>query len=136
MKALFIPAVKLLNRLRYTTKFTLICVIAGVVAAVLVGQIYVQANDTLQFTEREQQGLEVIESAMGVLTVMQGHRGVTSGLLGGDATLEPKVAAAAQAVDDAMQKMDAVLAGPGADFALTPAWTAIKQQWQPLKARQ
>ncbi|MCB1960372.1 MAG: methyl-accepting chemotaxis protein [Rhodocyclaceae bacterium] len=135
MKTIFNPAILLLNKLRYTSKFLLICSIAAVASAVLLAQIYIQANDQLSFVKREQAGFGLLEPAMGVLTLMQQHRGMTSGLLGGDASLAPKVAAKAEALDAAIATFDAAVSGPGADFGLSAAWNQVKGQWPALKAQ-
>ena len=134
MKAIFRPAVLLLNQLRYTTKFLLICVIALGASAVLMAQIYIQSNDALSFVEREQAGLAVLTPSMGVLTLMQQHRGMTAGMLGGDASLTPKVAAKAAALDTAVDTLSTALGSTGAGFGLDATWSDVKAQWPALKA--
>jgi len=134
MKVLFAPAVGLLNRLRYTTKFMLICVIAALVGVLLLSQLYHQGNLEIERAQKEQAGVMVLQRMMVALGLMQQHRGMTSGLLGGDQSLAPKVADKAAALDVAIAAVDQVLAGPGADFDLGARWDRIKQAWGPLKA--
>jgi methyl-accepting chemotaxis protein len=133
MKFLFAPAVGLLNRLRYTTKFMLICVIAALVGVLLLSQLYRQGGMEIERARTEQAGVAVLERMMTALSLMQQHRGMTSGLLGGDASLAPKVAEKAKALDAAMSGVEQALAGPGAGFGLDERWAQIKGAWGPLK---
>ena len=136
MKALFLPAVSLLNRMRYTMKFVLICAIAGAASAVLIGQIYHRASGDLAQTHDKLAGLQVLQSAMATLTLMQQHRGMTSGLLGGDTSQEANVRNKAVQVDEAIAALDGLIAGPGASFGLAAGWNAVREQWPALKSRQ
>ncbi len=137
MKMLFMPAVAMLNRLRYTTKFMLICVITTLVCSVLLAQIYIQGSAEISHDKSEIVGVAVVQDLMGVLGLMQQHRGMTSGMKGGDTGLAPKVAAKAEAVDAAIAKVDATLAGDDASqFGLDESWAQIKREWTPLKAGQ
>ena len=137
MKMLFMPAVAILNRLRYTTKFMLICVITTLVCSVLLAQIYIQGSAEISHDKSEIVGVAVVQDLMGVLGLMQQHRGMTSGMKGGDTGLAPKVAAKAEAVDAAIAKVDATLAGDDASqFGLDESWAQIKREWTPLKAGQ
>ncbi|QID17856.1 methyl-accepting chemotaxis protein [Nitrogeniibacter mangrovi] len=134
MKALFLPAVAILNRVRYTTKFLLIGIITALVCVLLVAQIYSEGSAFVENARLEKDGLVVLEDMMGALGLMQQHRGMTAGLKGGDSSLAAKVQAKADALDQAMAKVDASMAGPGAAFGLQARWTAIKADWAPLKA--
>jgi len=136
MKVLFTPAVTVLNRLRYATKFALICVITTLVCTVLLLQIYVQGSTEIVHEGQETVGIAVLQDLMGTLGLMQQHRGMTAGMKGGDSSLAPKVAAKAEAVDAAIAKVDALLASDAANLALNEDWAEIKRDWQPLKAGQ
>ncbi|TVO63644.1 methyl-accepting chemotaxis protein [Denitromonas ohlonensis] len=133
MRVLFAPAVRLLNQLRYTTKFLLIGGTAAVASMFLLFQLYSQIQVSRDMTAQEQSGLVVLDATIKALTKMQQHRGTTSGLLGGDTSLAPKVAALAQEVEQAVAGVDAALSGPGADFDLAGPWGEIKNRWAPLK---
>jgi len=136
MKALFMPAVAVLNRLRYTTKFMLICVITTLVCSMLLVQIYAQGSTEISHERREVVGVTALQDLMVMLGLMQQHRGMTSGMKGGDDTLTPKVAAKAEAVDAAMARVDAMFRGDGVSLGLKPEWDNIKQAWPRLKAGQ
>ncbi|HQU88601.1 MAG TPA: methyl-accepting chemotaxis protein [Denitromonas sp.] len=133
MRVLFTPAVRLLNQLRYTTKFLLIGGTAALASMFLLFQLYTQIQMARDMTSQEQSGLVVLDASIKTLTKMQQHRGTTSGLLGGDTSLAPKIAALAEEVEQAVAEVDAALSGPGADFGLAGPWGEIKNRWAPLK---
>jgi methyl-accepting chemotaxis protein len=134
MKALFHPAIALLNRLRYATKFALISAITAIVCALLLTQIYVQGSTEIRQATQEQAGLAVLEKLMGALGLMQQHRGMTAGFKGGDTTLAPKLKAKAEALDEAVGAVDAAFAGPGQALDLDARWSEIRAAWTTLKA--
>lgn len=136
MKALFMPAVAVLNRLRYATKFMLICVITTLVCSMLLLQIYVKGSTEIRHGTIEITGVAILQDLMGALGLMQQHRGMTSGMKGGDTSLAPKVATKAGEVDAAIAKVDALLASEAAELGVSGAWADIKQAWGPLKAGQ
>ncbi|MCB1906346.1 MAG: methyl-accepting chemotaxis protein [Rhodocyclaceae bacterium] len=133
MKALFAPVVGFLNRLNYKAKFLAVLSIAAATGVIMAGQLYVQLDRDIEAARLEQRGLASYPAAVGVLTQMQQHRGLSAGLLGGNRELEAKVDAKARAVDDAVDEFDAVLAGPAADLGLESGWRALKQQWTALR---
>ena len=133
MKTVFAPVVGLLNRLNYKSKFLVVLSIAAATGIIMAGQLYVQLDRSIESTRSEQRGLESYPAAIGVLTLMQQHRGLTAGLLGGSQALEAKVDAKARALDEAVARFDAVLAGPAAGFGLDAGWNALKRQWTALR---
>ncbi|MCB1886544.1 MAG: methyl-accepting chemotaxis protein [Rhodocyclaceae bacterium] len=133
MKRLFSPAVVVLNRLGYRAKFMTVLALASAVGLVMVGQLFIQLSNQIRSTEQEQRGIESYPSAIRVLTLMQQHRGLTAGLLGGSSQLAPKVDDKARALDAAVAEFDATVAGSAAGFGLEASWRGLKQQWVALR---
>ncbi|MCB1955133.1 MAG: methyl-accepting chemotaxis protein [Rhodocyclaceae bacterium] len=133
MKPLFAPAIAVRNRLGYRAKFLTVLTLASAVGLVMVGQLFIQLSNQIRQTEQEQRGIESYPSAIKVLTLMQQHRGLTSGLLGGSSQLAPKVDEKARALDAAVGEFDAVIAGSAAGFGLDDSWTGLKRQWGALR---
>lgn len=133
VNAFFFPAIALLNRLRYNAKFLLIGGVALLASGMLIAQIFVQVREEVGFVDSELRGVQVLTPAMQVLTLMQQHRGLSSGLLGGSEALRPKVVAKTAELDAAVAAFDAALAGPGSDFGLDQGWSALKDQWARLR---
>lgn len=134
MNTFFFPAIALLNRLRYNAKFLLIGGVALLASGMLIAQIFLQVREEVHFVDSELQGMQVLTPAVKVLTLMQQHRGLSSGLLGGSEALRAKVAAKAVALDSAIAEFDAALAGPGSGFGLEKGWSRLKALWAPLRS--
>ena len=134
MKPLFSPAIALLNRLRYNAKFLLIGCVLLLASGILIAQLFFQVQREVHFVESELRGVEVLAPAMKVLTLMQQHRGLSSGLLGGSEALRPAVATKAAALDSAITEFERALAGPGSGFGLDQTWATLAQQWTRLRS--
>ena len=133
MQVLLSPAIFLLNRLNFRAKFALILVLASLFGLFLMSQIHDRLSEEIALTRQEMRGLNVYPEAIKALILMQQHRGLTAGLLGGGDTLRPKVAAKAAALDVAIAEFDTALDGPGEAFGLRARWGDIKRQWPPLR---
>ncbi|MBT0961311.1 methyl-accepting chemotaxis protein [Denitromonas iodatirespirans] len=133
MRLLFTPAIGVLNRLRYTTKFFLVGAVTALVACSLLFALYVQIDVRAEMAEREVHGLAVFEDALKALALMQRHRGASAAVLGGDASIAPTRERLAGELDQAMGAVDSAIAGPGRAFALDSAWASIKSHWPALR---
>ena len=129
----FSPAIALLNRLRYNAKFLLIGCVLLLASRILIAQLFFQVQREF-FVESELRGVEVLAPAMKVLTLMQQHRGLSSGLLGGSEALRPAFATKAAALDSAITEFERALAGPGSGFGLDQTWATLAQQWTRLRS--
>ena len=133
MRILFAPAIGVLNRLRYTTKFFLVGAVTALVAFFLLFALYAQIDAQADMAEREVRGLAVFEETLKALALMQRHRGASAAVLGGDASIAPIRERLAGELDQAMNAVDAAIAGPGDGFELTGAWSAVKSYWPVLR---
>ncbi len=133
MRFLFAPAISLLNRLRYTTKFFLVAAVTALVSAFLLFSLFTQIDARRTLAEREVLGLDVLEVSLKALAQMQRHRGASAGFLGGDASLGKKREQIASELDQAIAAVDASIAGRGQTFALDAKWSSVKQRWPDLR---
>ncbi|MDH4100444.1 MAG: methyl-accepting chemotaxis protein, partial [Nitrospirota bacterium] len=83
MKGLFTPAIKLMNRMRYAQKFTLIGVLVFLVIGWLGLQVYHELDEHLERARKEHHGLEYIKEVRQIIKLTQQHRGAVAGFLGG-----------------------------------------------------
>ncbi|MBP9118402.1 MAG: methyl-accepting chemotaxis protein [Methyloversatilis sp.] len=98
MKALLYPARALMSRLRFAPKMMLVL---GILLAMLIGQAVFQSLERMQSVtnmRNEGTGASYLRSLIGVLSAVQQHRGLSSSMLNGDASLAPKVEAKATEV--------------------------------------
>ena len=102
MNAIFAPAVALLNRLRYPAKFTLLGFIALVAIGFLLGQLTLSLRESIDFTEKEREGMQRVPLLLKVIELTQQHRGLSSGVLNGNEAMKDKRAAKEKEVADAL----------------------------------
>lgn len=126
MKALFLPAIRLLDRLNYPLKFSLILLVCGLSAAALLAQIFVSLREDMTVAEREIAGLTLFDAGFGVVLLAQQHRGLNAGVLGGSTELIPRREAKAAEIEGAISKLDAAIAAE-------PIWQPLQPDW--LEAR-
>jgi methyl-accepting chemotaxis protein len=131
MQTLFAPAVALMNRLRYRSKFLLLGTALTVVLGVLLFRYYLLSRD-IQTAQNELNGLQMIKPLNRMAQFMQQHRGLSSGVLNGNEAMKDKRAAKEKEV------VEAVVA---ADASLSPAlrenqiWKSVRQDWEEIRAQ-
>ncbi|HJW01901.1 MAG TPA: methyl-accepting chemotaxis protein [Azospira sp.] len=126
MKTLFAPAIGLMNRLAYPKKFGLIGLVALVAIAVLFVNLARQLQQQIHFAEREQAALTVILPLDQMVQYTQQHRGLSAGVINGDASLKAKEAAKAAEVAAAVKTVSDKLAPEAAG---SEAWKRIGADW-------
>ncbi|ENO84385.1 methyl-accepting chemotaxis protein [Thauera linaloolentis] len=127
MKTLFLPAVRLLDRLSYPLKFALILFVCSTAALALLTQIYVSLHENMQVAEREIAGLTLFDAGFGVVLLTQQHRGLSAGVLGGSAEMVPRREAKAMELQAAMTKLDHAIEAD-------PLWQPLKSPWLSVRA--
>ena len=123
MKTLFLPAIRLLDRLNYPLKFALILLVCGLSAAALLAQIFVSLREDMTVAEREIAGLTLFDAGFGVVLLTQQHRGLNAGVLGGSKEMIPRREAKAAEIEGAIAKLDAAIAAE-------PMWQPLQADWQ------
>ncbi len=133
MWTIFNPAVALMNRLKYSYKFALMGALSFfAIAAIFVAyavQLHVQITDNRD----EKRGLEVIEPVLDMVRLLQQHRGLTVGALGGELSLREKASGKESELDDASKLIDVTNAKLGDDLRFSAEWKGIKADWENLK---
>ena len=89
MKALFTPAILLLNRLRFPVKFALLGLIALLVVGALLFQLAMSLRESIVYAERELDASERLPRVLKVIQLLQQHRGLSSGVLSGNEAMRP-----------------------------------------------
>ena len=130
MRFLFIPAISLMNRLRYVARFVLLGIVGFIAVALLLLQLTYKLNESIAATRAELQGLQTVKPLQKLIQAMQQHRGLSSGVINGDASLAPKRAGKEKDVADALAAVEKSLSGA---LAQAPEWTALKGDWEQLR---
>ena len=132
MQSLFTPAVALMNRLRYASKFLLLVVAVGVVILVLLFTILVNLNKEIDVAEDELAGLQMLKPANRMVQFMQQHRGLSSGVLNGNEAMKDRRAAKEKEVADALSATDAAISPK---LRQSPRWQQIRQEWETIRSQ-
>ena len=119
------PGVSVMRRLRMGTKLSamaLMAVIPLVLALVLLSKVLIEGR---QATQKEAEGLVVLDKALDVVLHTQTHRGLNNRVLSGDTSAKAPLDAVRSKLNAAMTQMDqAVTARPQLD--LQQRWTDEK----------
>ncbi len=130
MKSLFTPAIALMSRLRYGSKFTLLGVLALAAIVVLQVSLFFALDQVIEPSRQELRGLDAIVRLNQAVQLVQQHRGLSAGLLGGDASMKKAQRAKA---DEAQQAIVALaLALPQKELS-TPRLQVVENDWASLR---
>lgn len=132
MQALFSPAVALMNRFRYTSKFLLLGTAMGIVMLVLLFTVFVNLNRDIQTAANELAGLQMLKPVNKMAQFMQQHRGLSSGVLNGNEAMKDKRAAKEKEVADIVAASEAALSPKLRDSA---TWKKIRQDWEEIRGQ-
>ena len=128
------PVMALLSRISLLQKFAILALI-GVLVSVL--PTFLHVRDALRTMERarlEASGAAPLTALGLVVQRMQVHRGLSSGMLGGDAALAARRPAARDLVNQAVEAASARLAEAQVPAEQLAAWQQARQTWQALEA--
>lgn len=131
MKAVFAPAIRLLNRLTYPRKFGLIALLFGLPLGLATGFLIGELNSRIAFSAKEQLGTEYLRPLQRFATDLRDHRTLTWGR-----AEHPDSAVELRRVEERLrndvQEIDAIDARLGELLRTTSLWNEIKQSWRQL----
>src|SRR3990167_2342920 len=130
MRAIFSPAIALLNRMGYTGKFTLLWLMSLVAISVVMYGLLDSLDRVIQPSKLELQGLVLIEPISRVVQPLQLHRGLSAALLGGNEAMRNRRTAQESAVAEAFRAMEKELP-PG--LTASEDFQNIKAGWEELR---
>ena len=130
LRALFAPAIVLLNRFSYTKKFTLLWVVSLLAVAVVVYSLLVNLDRVIQPSQLQLEGIALIKPISRTVQSIQLHRGISAALLSGDEALRDKRAATEM---EAAGLFDAMESQLPAELASGEAFRNIKADWARLR---
>ena len=130
MKQFFSPAIALMGRLRYASKFMLLGGALSVVIVILLYVLTSALNRDIRVAEDELAGLQMLKPMNRMVQFMQQHRGLSSGVLNGNEAMKEKRAAKEKELNDEVMAADRALA-PG--LRTQAAWQSITQDWDAIR---
>ena len=133
MLNMFAPAVALMNRFKYPARFMLIGFFVILTIAILLGSLASNLLATIDLSRKELAAIALIRPLTKQVQLTQQHRGLSSGVLGGNAAMKDKLAAKQAEVDQAVEAVDAVEARIDPEWHVGEEWAAIKRDWEKLR---
>ena len=127
------PGIKLMNQLKYTYKFLLLGVIVVFSFAIFLHSIVSNLNASIEFSGKENYGVEYLKPLIKFLGAVQEHRAALNQYLNGELAAKEGAAAIAVKADiisEEVSKSDAKL---NAELKTSEKWNAVKEKWNALK---
>ncbi len=134
MQRAVIPAITLMNRLKYLQKFMLISILFAVPLIIVMSQYLTNVTNDINFSAKEQLGLDYNAPLVDLLALVQRHDALLSASLSGVTAFDADIATLQQAIDDQIAVVDAVDADLGRTLEVTDDWAAFKAAWSDLQA--
>ncbi|MEC5398191.1 methyl-accepting chemotaxis protein [Uliginosibacterium sp. H1] len=137
--ALFAPAIKLLNRLKYPTKFGLMGLVALLSIGFFVVSLMFAMQGELSAARHERAGLATYQPAARLLQLTQQHMGLAAGAAAGDEAMKGALGAKRGEIDTAIKSLDAALVKAqdevsGLDAAQARLKT-VAAEWKQVQAK-
>ena len=129
MKTLFLPAIGILNRLRFWQKFLLVGAIALVATGLILVQLFSQLLAQQRSTRQEIEGIRTIAPMFQLVADLQQHRGLSSGVINGNQELEAR---RAQKSVDVAESLKRALAALPPSLQQDSHWVDSLNHWEAL----
>ena len=133
MNALLYPARALMSRMRFAPKMALVMGILLVLSVALATMLTLTRVETLTLMKNERVGATYLRSLLQVMGTLQQHRGLSSAMLNGDASLAPKVEAKAAEVKEGLARLRALDSADAALLQQGAGLDRIEQEWGTLR---
>jgi PAS domain S-box-containing protein len=127
---IFSPAIALMNRLGYAKKFAVLGLMSLVAIVVVVYSLYLHLDEDIRTAQQELQGIALIKPFSRTIQLIQQHRGLSAGLLGGDKTIWDRRAAKAREAAEAFKEMEGKLSPR---LASSEDLLHIKANWERIR---
>jgi len=134
LRILFAPAIAVLNRLGFASKFLLIGTLVLLPFGFVTFLQYRAASKSIEFSARESDGLDYMEALGPLLEAQQRYWVLVAGTRAGVSEMRDRIAAAVSDVQRAIAAVDAVDKLFGARFKTTEKWPVVKQAWDKASA--
>jgi diguanylate cyclase (GGDEF)-like protein/PAS domain S-box-containing protein len=130
VRSVFRPSISLMSRLRIPQKFIGLGLIYLVAVAGVGYSLYLQLSQVIGTSRQELEGIALIKPMTRTMQLLQEHRGLTSGLLGGDESLR-EIRAGRQV------ELNSLVASLAAKLSLQSqpeqGWPAIQGDWEAIR---
>jgi signal transduction histidine kinase len=127
-----IPAIRLMNRLRYPQKFALIGLLVAIPLGWILAEYVIGANQDIDFAIREQHGVDYLTPVAKLLQDVQKHMALTDAVLQGNTEFEAAANSIRDEIEQDIAAVGIVNDRYGSELSLNEAWQAVRSEWQQL----
>jgi len=131
--SVFTPAIRIMDKFKYASKFTLVIVLILIPLISLSYILLADYSKQITFLQQEKNGLQYITQVRQLLAIIPQHRGMTNAYLNGNITLKGKILEVEQKVDQAFSKLQQVDNQLGGVLATGDKAEKLNQHWNELK---
>ncbi|MFA5627730.1 MAG: methyl-accepting chemotaxis protein [Thiohalomonadaceae bacterium] len=133
MKAIFMPGIALLNRLRYPRKFFLIGVLF-LTPLLLMGYFLIhEVSQRIAFMEQEKPGIEYIVQLRKIIQPLQQHRGLGAAVLSGNVDSRTELMQRQAIIDQEFAKLQQLDGRLGLRLNTEDRFSTLQSEWSNLK---
>src|SRR5688572_30457699 len=136
MRALFAPAIALMNRLSYPHKFTLISLLFLSLLALVMVFLYLEIRRDIDFAQRELTGTAYLRPLRSLLQHAEMDRILVQRYTGGETHLADVIEATGLQIEAGLRQVEAVDAELGSGLETSDYLAAVKMSWDTLQTRQ
>jgi methyl-accepting chemotaxis protein len=129
----FGETMSLLDQLSLSRKFVILGVIALLMAGIPTVLLVNTSLENVRIAKQEVKGMPPLMAMQKVIQFSQQHRGLSSGMLSGNAAMKERRPGVKDSVDKAIAEVDSQLVLAGASEQLKTQWRERKQRWQALE---
>ena len=135
MRALFAPAIALMNRLSYPQKFTLISFLFLSLLGLVLTFLYLEIRRDIDFAEQELTGTAYLRPLRVLLQHAEMDRMLVQRYMGGETQFADAIERTGALIEAALQQVEAADAELGAGLETDEHLAAVRASWQALQSR-
>lgn len=133
MNYLFEPAIRLMNRLKYVYKFTVIGLLIVLQASVLIYMLVSELNKNIDFATRERAGVQYVRALSDVFTEAQAYRSIQYDYSRGNRLRREELLSQQGKVDAALTAVAEIDSRAAGQMDTTWKLQMLQQDWLQLK---
>ena len=134
MKALFIPAIMIMGKMKFPVKFLSIFIMVLIPLVTLSYNMVHTVTEEVEFLEGEALGIKYLQATRLPLQHIQQHRGMTAAYLNGASDFKSRIMSKRKDVDNFLDKLQKTENEIGDALKLKGTTAPLIKQWQDIKA--
>ncbi len=133
VKLILKPATALMNRVRYSVKFTIIFLMVLIPLVMLSLKLITSISQEVSFLENERTGLAYIKAVRQPIEYMQQHRGMMAAYLNGATDFQERIMQTRRIVDEKLQELNQIDGALTGQLHTVDKMTIIMRKWNTIK---